>query len=131
MPPPSPTFIYRRSSVHSGSNPPRPDDARTSYKGFRQAVHAAQRRFLAVNASAVMAAIALFPVTDVLQARVAGHLTFGVLWGFLQCLLLVASAWWYEMRSTRVCDPLEQSLSLTGPPTTTPDHLHEADRQGW
>ncbi|MEU5060152.1 MULTISPECIES: hypothetical protein [unclassified Streptomyces] len=47
----------------------------------------------------------VFPFTDIPAVPVHGHLTLGLVWGILQCVLFVATAWWHETRSTRLCGP--------------------------
>lgn len=73
--------------------------------------HRAQRAFVVVNAVPFMTGILLSCFTDVPAVSVHGHLTLGLVWGILQCGLLVASTWLYETRSTRSGDPLEESLT--------------------
>ncbi|MES5823734.1 hypothetical protein [Streptomyces sp. RG80] len=55
--------------------------------------------------------ITLSCFTDVPAVEVYGKLTLGLVWGVLQCALFVATAWLYEMRSTRSADRLEQTLT--------------------
>jgi sulfite exporter TauE/SafE len=76
-----------------------------------ETTHRAQRAFVVVNAVPFMTGIMLSCFTDVPAVSVHGHLTLGLVWGILQCGLFVASAWWYETRSTRSGDPLEESLA--------------------
>ncbi|MEU9478705.1 hypothetical protein [Streptomyces sp. NPDC048191] len=88
---------------------------------LREAVHRADGAFLVLNAVPLAAGTVLSSFTDVPSVPVYGQLTLGVVWGFLQCTLLVATAWLYEDRSTRSCDPLvEQSLSSCLPQVETP-----------
>jgi hypothetical protein len=70
-----------------------------------------QRAFVVVNGGPFLAGITLSCFTDVPTVSVHGHLTLGLVWGILQCGLFVASAWWYETRSRRSGDPLEESLA--------------------
>ncbi|WP_424857891.1 hypothetical protein [Streptomyces sp. SAI-170] len=78
----------------------------------------AQRVFLAVNAMPLAVGILLSCAAEAAAAPVYGRLTLGLVWGILQLGVFVASAWWYEVRSTRACDRLEQSsdpgVPLTG-----------------
>ncbi|MET7784414.1 MULTISPECIES: DUF485 domain-containing protein [Streptomyces] len=78
---------------------------------LRETAHRAQRAFLVVNAVPFVAGIMLSCFTDIPAVAVYGKLTLGLVWGTLQCVLFVATAWWYENRSTRSSDPLEQSLT--------------------
>lgn len=78
---------------------------------LREATQRAQRAFLVVNAVPFVGGIALSSFTDVPALRVRGELTLGVIWGILQCGLFVVTAWLYESRSARSCDPLERSLT--------------------
>ncbi|MCX4515128.1 hypothetical protein OHA27_33375 [Streptomyces sp. NBC_01619] len=78
---------------------------------LREATHRAQRSFLVANAVPLAAGIALSSFTDIPAVPVYGQLTLGLVWGILQCGLFVATAWLYETRSTRLCDPVEQSLA--------------------
>ncbi|MCZ0985964.1 DUF485 domain-containing protein [Streptomyces diastatochromogenes] len=84
---------------------------------LRETAHSAQRTFLVVNAVPFSVGIALSCFTDVPAATVSGNLTLGMVWGILQCALFVASAWLYEMRSTRSSDPVELSLESDAPHT--------------
>ncbi|MFF0011319.1 DUF485 domain-containing protein [Streptomyces sp. NPDC005374] len=77
---------------------------------LRRHAHRAQRSFLAVNAVPLVAGIMLASYTDLPAAPVYGPLTLGLVGGILQCCLFVATAWLYERRCTRSCDPIEQSL---------------------
>ncbi|MFF7476731.1 DUF485 domain-containing protein [Streptomyces sp. NPDC008092] len=79
--------------------------------GLRKAVHRTQRAFVAVNLVPFAAGIVLSCFTDVPAVAVFGKLTLGLVWGVLQCVLFVATAWWYESRSTRLFDPVEESLT--------------------
>ncbi|MFF3610000.1 hypothetical protein [Streptomyces sp. NPDC002463] len=84
-------------------------------------MHRTQRRFLVVNAVPLATGIVLFPFTGLPSARVYGQLTMGVLWGVLQGGLFVASTWWHERQSTRLCDPIERSLTSALPQAGTSD----------
>ena len=78
---------------------------------LRETAHRAQRNFLVVNGIPFAVGITLSCFTDVPAVEVYGKLTLGLVWGVLQCALFVATAWLYEMRSTRSADPLEQTLT--------------------
>ncbi|MGW3667193.1 DUF485 domain-containing protein [Streptomyces sp. NPDC005141] len=78
---------------------------------LRETSHRAQREFLVVNGAPFAVGITLSCFTDVPAVQVYGELTLGLVWGVLQCALFIATAWLYEMRSTRSADPLEQSLT--------------------
>ncbi|MER7690446.1 DUF485 domain-containing protein [Streptomyces sp. NPDC097610] len=78
---------------------------------LRETTHRAQRAFLFVNAVPFVVGIVLSCFTDIPAVAVYGELTLGLVWGTLQCVLFVATAWWYENRSARSSDPLEQSLT--------------------
>ncbi|MCX5230931.1 hypothetical protein ABZY16_00160 [Streptomyces sp. NPDC006553] len=110
-------------STAPGGQPPSP--------ALRQAVHRAQRGFLAVNAVPLAAGLLLFPFTTVASVRVAGDLTLGMAWAIAQCGLFAGSAWWYEIRSARVCDPLEDSPTSGGARAGTAWPAGAFDRQGW
>lgn len=86
-------------------------EQRTRADHLREAVHRAQRAFVAVNLVPFVVGIVLSCFTDVPAVAVYGKLTLGLVWGVLQCVLFVATAWWYENRSTRVFDPVEDSLT--------------------
>ncbi|MFI8537562.1 DUF485 domain-containing protein [Streptomyces aquilus] len=78
---------------------------------LRETAHRAQRAFLFVNGIPFAVGITLSCFTDVPGVQVYGELTLGLVWGVLQCALFIATAWLYEMRSTRSADPLEQALT--------------------
>lgn len=80
-------------------------------ESLREAVHRAQRSFFVVNAVPLAAGIVLGSFTGLPSVLVYGQLTLGVMWGILQCGLFVATAWRLEGQSTRLCDPIEQSLA--------------------
>ncbi|MFF7777105.1 DUF485 domain-containing protein [Streptomyces tanashiensis] len=80
------------------------------FEVLRATVRRRQRSFLLVNAVPLSVAIVLTSFTEVPSASVYGQLTLGMVWGTLQCCLFVATAWLYEIRAARVCDPIEQSL---------------------
>lgn len=88
-------------------------------ESLREAVHRAQRSFLVVNAVPLAAGIVLSSFTDIPAEPVYGQLTLGVVWGILQLGLFVATAWLHETRSTRLCDPIEQSLTSGMPQAET------------
>ncbi|WOX21615.1 hypothetical protein [Streptomyces solicathayae] len=94
-------------------------------------MHRAQLTFLVVNAVPLTVGILVFPFTDVASAPVYGRLTLGVLWGLLQGGLFVASTWWHEHRSTRSCDPIEQSLTSGLPQAGTSDASSADDSWRW
>lgn len=107
--------------MHLYFAPPPPDPQPTPHhareaqllhrsESLRKRAHRAQRAFLAVNAVPLAAGIVLHSFTDVPAIPVYGRLTLGLLWGILQSGLFVATAWWYEARCTRSCDPIEHSL---------------------
>ncbi|WP_196218246.1 DUF485 domain-containing protein [Streptomyces blattellae] len=77
---------------------------------FREATQRAQRAFILVNAIPFVAGVLLSSFTDVPAVHVYGQLNLGLVWGILQCGLFLVTAWLYENRSARTCDPLEQSL---------------------
>ncbi|GAA5215817.1 hypothetical protein GCM10023323_66360 [Streptomyces thinghirensis] len=114
-----PPFV---STVHS-DQPPSP--------ALRHAVHRVQRVFLAVNAVPLAAGLLLFPFTTAASVRVAGNLTLCMVWGIAQCGLFAASAWWYENRSARMCDPLEDLPASDAPRAGTAWTPGAFDRQGW
>ncbi|MEU2927159.1 hypothetical protein ABZ636_19230 [Streptomyces sp. NPDC007251] len=72
----------------------------------RIAARRTQRVFVIANAVPLAASTMVFPFTDIPAVPVLGHLTLGVVWGILQCGLFMATAWWHEARSTRLCDSL-------------------------
>ncbi|MEH0420803.1 DUF485 domain-containing protein [Streptomyces sp. B21-083] len=82
---------------------------------LRDATHREQRAFLVLNAVPFAVGIVLSCFTDVPGAAVYGEFTLGMVWGILQCALFVATAWLYDMRSTRSSDPIEQSLTSDVP----------------
>ncbi|MFC9033670.1 DUF485 domain-containing protein [Streptomyces arboris] len=98
---------------------------------LRQAVQRTQRAFLAVNAVPLAAGLLLFSLTTAASVRVAGDLTLGMVWAIAQCGLFAGSAWWYESRSARLCDPLEGFPASATPRTGTAWHPGAFDRQGW
>ncbi|MFE5483841.1 hypothetical protein [Streptomyces sp. NPDC056527] len=111
-------------SVSPQPPPPTPGsplDARQLQQSarLREHVHRAQRGFLVANGVPLAAGISLSSFTDVPAVPVFGQLTVGLLWGLLQCGLLVATAWRYETRSARTCDPLEESLTSGLPDAAT------------
>ncbi|POX47537.1 hypothetical protein C3489_29300 [Streptomyces sp. Ru71] len=84
-------------------------------------MHRAQRRFLAVNAVPLAVGVVLSCAAGLAAAPVYGRSTLGIVWGILQLGVFVGSVWWYEDHSTRVCDPLEQSLTSGMPLAGAPD----------
>lgn len=84
---------------------------------LRETAHRAQRDFLVVNGIPFTVGITLSCFTDVPAVQVYGKLTLGLVWGVLQCVLFIATAWLYEMRSTRSADPLERALTSDVLPT--------------
>ncbi|MFB7755145.1 hypothetical protein ACFC18_36935 [Streptomyces sp. NPDC056121] len=111
--------------MHSYFAPKPPDEPVTDVppqhaEMLRRAVHRAQRVFLAVNAVPLAAGIVLSCTAGLATVPVRGRLTLGITWGILQLGVFLGSTWWYENRSTRVCDPLEQSLASGMPPTRAP-----------
>ncbi|NEB04208.1 DUF485 domain-containing protein [Streptomyces sp. SID13726] len=78
---------------------------------LRETAHRAQRDFVVVNGIPFAVGITLSCFTDVPAVQVYGELTLGLVWGVLQCALFIATAWLYELRSTRSADPLEQALT--------------------
>ncbi|MFG2732972.1 hypothetical protein [Streptomyces canus] len=88
---------------------------------LRAATHHTQRVFLVVNAVPFTVGIVLSCFTNVPAIAVFGDFTLGLLWGFLQCALFVATAWWYDMRSARLPDPIEQVLTPNALRNEMPD----------
>ncbi|MFD7966677.1 hypothetical protein ACFV5J_38420 [Streptomyces zaomyceticus] len=86
-----------------------------------------QRDFLTANGVPLAAGVYLSTFTDVPATPVYGQVTLGLLWGLLQCGLLVATAWRYETRSTRECDPHEESLLSRRPGAATTFDAFSAD----
>ncbi|KUO07224.1 hypothetical protein AQJ58_36415 [Streptomyces sp. DSM 15324] len=95
--------------------PPAPHPAAAAEQqqlnSLRESTHRAQRAFLTVNAVPFTIGTVLSCFTGVPAVRVHGVLTLGMVWGILQCGLFVATAWLHEARSTRLSDPIEQSLT--------------------
>ncbi|MER5966724.1 hypothetical protein [Streptomyces sp. NPDC002057] len=85
----------------------------------REHAQRSQRDFLTANGVPLVVGVYLSTFTDVPATPVCGQVTLGLLWGLLQCGLLVATAWRYETRSTRECDPYEESLLSRRPATAT------------
>ncbi|MEU0403847.1 hypothetical protein ABZ318_27160 [Streptomyces sp. NPDC006197] len=85
-----------------------PQRARVEH--LRQAVHRSQLVFLVVNGVPFAVGVVLFPFSSLPGLPLFGQFTLGVVWGIAQCGLFVATAWWYERRSGRLCDPVEQAL---------------------
>jgi hypothetical protein len=88
---------------------------------LRETTHSAQRTFLVVNAVPLIVGVVLSCFTDIPAVPVYGQLTLGLVWGILQCGLFITTAWAYENRSTRSCDPIEQSLTVDGFQANTSD----------
>ncbi|MCZ0991082.1 hypothetical protein [Streptomyces diastatochromogenes] len=110
--------------MRSYSAPKPPDEAATDIHLQRgeilsQAVHRAQRVFLAVNAVPLAVGVVLSCVAAVAAVPVYGRLTLGVVWGVLQLGVFVATAWRYEKQATLLCDPIEQSLTSGMPQAGT------------
>jgi hypothetical protein len=114
-----PPFV---STVHGGQ-PPSP--------ALRQAIHRVQCVFLAVNAAPLAAGLLLFPFSTVASVRVTGDLTLCMVWGIAHCGLFAGSAWWYENRSARVCDPLEDAPASDVRRAGTAWPSSALDRKGW
>ena len=76
---------------------------------FRRTAHRAQRAFLVVNGVPFALASVLSCFTNIPAVSVHGELTLGVVWGILQCVTFVTTAWLFEMRCTRSSDPIEES----------------------
>ncbi|MEU6878478.1 hypothetical protein [Streptomyces sp. NPDC046712] len=81
------------------------------------------RTFLGVNAVPLGIGVALSCSTALTGLHVYGRLTLGVVWCLLQLGVFLGSAWWYENRSTRPCDPGERS-----PASQPPSAVRES---GW
>ncbi|MGQ4387644.1 hypothetical protein [Streptomyces sp. SAS_270] len=97
---------------------------------LRESVHRAQRAFLVVNGVPFIIGSALSCFTDVPAVQVSGKLTLGIVWGILQCALFVATAWWFENRSTRSSDSLEQALPSSAAHTGM-SVAASVNRSGW
>ncbi|MFD8952499.1 hypothetical protein ACFV0B_27000 [Streptomyces xanthophaeus] len=93
----------------------------------RELVQHSQRGVLTANGVPLAAGIYLSSFTDVPATPIYGQVTLGLLWGLLQCGLLVATAWRYETRSPRECDPHEESLLSLHPGAATTFDAHPAD----
>ncbi|MFE4758188.1 DUF485 domain-containing protein [Streptomyces mirabilis] len=78
-----------------------------------KAVHRAERGFVIVNGVPFVLGVAA-AFTSIFSTRVYGQFTMGLLWGFGECVLFVATALWYESRCTRSCDPIAQSIDRFG-----------------
>ncbi|MFD7966690.1 hypothetical protein ACFV5J_38495 [Streptomyces zaomyceticus] len=61
---------------------------------------------------------------------VYGQLTLGVIWVSLQLGLFLASTWWYEDRSTRLCDG-EDEGTAAGPPSAGTTGAPSSRQPGW
>ncbi|MFJ8027772.1 DUF485 domain-containing protein [Streptomyces sp. NPDC096311] len=99
----------------SPSHPYLPDGEKELQRSsaLGEAILRVECAFILVNAVPFILGVAL-SFTDILTVRVYGPFTLGLLWGALQCFLFVASAWWYEVRSTRSCDPIAKSINESG-----------------
>jgi hypothetical protein len=64
--------------------------------------------FLIVNAVPLGIGVVLSCSTALTAVQVYGRLTLGVVWGVLQLVVFLGSVWWYEDRSTRLCEPGQQ-----------------------
>ncbi|MFK0288764.1 DUF485 domain-containing protein [Streptomyces sp. NPDC090499] len=79
---------------------------------LRETTHRLQRTFVLVNATPFVTGIALACFTKIPALSVYGKITFGLVWGLLQCGVFVATAWSYDSRSRRSCDPIAESLTV-------------------
>lgn len=107
----------------SPDRPPAPDpslDALRLRHGerFRETTRRARRAFVAANTVPLAVGIALSLLTSVPAVHVYGHITFGLVWGVLQCGLFVATVWVYEARCT-ACDPVERARTSGMPQAET------------
>ncbi|MFV6025841.1 hypothetical protein [Streptomyces sp. NPDC056264] len=93
----------------------------------REHAQRSQRDFLTANGVPLAVGVYLSTFTDVPATSVYGQFTLGLLWGLLQCGLLVATAWRYETRSARECDPYEDSLLSLHPGGATTFDAFSAD----
>lgn len=112
-------------SSPSPDRPPAPDPSLDALRlrhgeSLRRATRRAQRAFVAANAVPLAVGIALSLLTAVPAVHVYGHLTFGLIWGILQCGLFVATVWVYETRCT-ACDPAERPRTSGMPQAETSD----------
>lgn len=84
-------------------------------ESLREATHRTQRAFVFVNGVPLVAGVTLSSFTDIPAIHVYGKLNLGFAYGILQCFLFIATSWLYETRSTRWCDPIEQSVTSGTP----------------
>ncbi|MFE5483941.1 hypothetical protein [Streptomyces sp. NPDC056527] len=89
-----------------------------------------RRTFLAVNAVPLAIGLVLSCATALGGVAVYGRLSLGLVWGFLQLGLFVASAWWFEDRSTRLSGSDERPLP-SGPPAAGGSTASRASEAGW
>ncbi|WP_405729007.1 hypothetical protein OG885_09525 [Streptomyces sp. NBC_00028] len=87
---------------------------------LREVTHRAQRAFLVVNAVPFTVGIVLSCFTDVPAVAMYGKFTLGMAWGVAQCALFIATAWIYDVRSTRSSDLIEQALTSDALPGEVP-----------
>ncbi|MFD4511010.1 hypothetical protein ACFWPQ_50715 [Streptomyces sp. NPDC058464] len=97
---------------------------------LRESTHRAQRVFLLVNAVPFAVGSVMSCFTEVPAVALYGKLTLGLVWGALQGALFVTTAWWYEFRSTRSSDPIEQSFT-SGAIHAGASVTATANRSGW
>ncbi|MFJ8107937.1 hypothetical protein [Streptomyces sp. NPDC096132] len=70
-----------------------------------------QRTLLLVNVVPLVVGSLLSSFTDIPAIFLYRRLTLGMVWGLLQICLFVITAWLFELRSQRLCDPVEVSLN--------------------
>ncbi|MEU6165925.1 hypothetical protein [Streptomyces tanashiensis] len=78
-----------------------------------------RRAFLVVNAAPLALGVMLSCAPAIAGVTVYGQLTLGVVWVSLQLGLFLASTWWYEHRSTRLRDGVDEDAVAGLPPAGT------------
>ncbi|SEB82743.1 hypothetical protein SAMN05428939_0830 [Streptomyces sp. TLI_105] len=93
------------------STPPGGPSASSRDTGSDGAGRRVRRVFLVVNAAPLALGVVLSCAPVIAGVTVYGRLTLGVAWVTLQLGLFLLSTWWYEDRSTRLCDGVEEGVA--------------------
>ncbi|MFH8573866.1 hypothetical protein [Streptomyces sp. NPDC017993] len=86
-----------------------------------------QRAFIVVNAGPLAVAIVLYCIPQLSGTEVFGQITLGITWGLLQLGLFISTSWWYENRSSTLCDAGNRSPDSVRPQAKTSGIAHVSE----
>ncbi|GAA3086867.1 hypothetical protein GCM10017562_66350 [Streptomyces roseofulvus] len=89
-----------------------------------------RRTFLVVNAVPLSIGVVLSCTPAIAGVTVYGRLTLGVVWVALQLALFLLSTWWYEDRSTRLCEGAGPGTAGS-PPRAGTAEASSSRQPGW